>query len=341
MEWPSTSTIVAADESRLIISGCFRPRGLFIGCFERTHVRCYRSEWRSRDVSSVWSERGSIELPEFRPEIFLQRMHRRIPRNNCAGELPFFRMPNQAVLSCVVDDVKANPGKNISSALLCSHDVIVCLMLETMRLQLRRKVLAQEFHSVLLIAVPLHAHPDQMNVVGHQAIGGAEKFLARSGVKHDFAEVSVKGFVQPACTPHVDGHGPVNDGIGLIIFAWQPLQIEIPICARTSRRICGVRLLGWFHFRLERTHVRCYQRDVAADVSRLILFPVNSIFAFLRQKFERTYVRCYRLKIFATRAFTLSSIRISGGQGRLKPSPAIFFVASMPSLLPMAISLVA
>ena len=31
----------------------------------------------------------------------------------------------------------------------------------------------------------------------------------------------------------------------------------------------------------------------------------------------------------------------SGGQARLKPSPGIFFVASMPSLLPLAISLVA
>ncbi|MBI3851759.1 MAG: hypothetical protein HY298_16005 [Verrucomicrobia bacterium] len=40
-------------------------------------------------------------------------------------------------------------------------------------------------------------------------------------------------------------------------------------------------------------------------------------------------------------AFTAASILISGGQGRLKPSPGSFFVASMPSLLPLAISLVA
>jgi len=44
-------------------------------------------------------------------------------------------------------------------------------------------------------------------------------------------------------------------------------------------------------------------------------------------------------KSFSTFAFTLSSILISGGQGRLKPSPGNFFVASTPSLLPMAISL--
>jgi len=34
----------------------------------------------------------------------------------------------------------------------------------------------------------------------------------------------------------------------------------------------------------------------------------------------------------STFAFTLSSILINGGQARLKPSPGIFFVASMPGV---------
>jgi len=37
------------------------------------------------------------------------------------------------------------------------------------------------------------------------------------------------------------------------------------------------------------------------------------------------------LKSLSTFAFTLSSILMSGSQGRLKPSPGIFFVARMPS----------
>ena len=49
----------------------------------------------------------------------------------------------------------------------------------------------------------------------------------------------------------------------------------------------------------------------------------------------------FDFKIFFTFAFTTSSILMSGGQARLKPSPGIFFVASMPILLPLAISLVA
>ena len=40
-------------------------------------------------------------------------------------------------------------------------------------------------------------------------------------------------------------------------------------------------------------------------------------------------------------AFTAASILISGGQGRLKPSLGSFLVASRPTLLPLAISLVA
>ena len=48
-----------------------------------------------------------------------------------------------------------------------------------------------------------------------------------------------------------------------------------------------------------------------------------------------------RVKSFSTFAFTAASILMSGGQGPLKASPANFFVASMPNLLPPTISLVA
>jgi hypothetical protein len=44
---------------------------------------------------------------------------------------------------------------------------------------------------------------------------------------------------------------------------------------------------------------------------------------------------------FSTFAFTAESIWMNGGLGCSKPSPAIFFVASMPGWLPLAISLVA
>jgi hypothetical protein len=68
-------------------------------------------------------------------------------------------------------------------------------------------------------------------VIRHQAIRRAEKSLAGSSVEGDFAEARMEGIVQPARAAHGDGHGPMNDRIGLIIFARQALQIETPICA--------------------------------------------------------------------------------------------------------------
>jgi hypothetical protein len=53
-------------------------------------------------------------------------------------------------------------------------------------------------------------------------------------------------------------------------------------------------------------------------------------------KFEPPHVRCYRFKSLSTFAFTAASILMSGGQGRLNPSPGNFFVASMLSLPPTA-----
>ena len=49
----------------------------------------------------------------------------------------------------------------------------------------------------------------------------------------------------------------------------------------------------------------------------------------------------YRLKSFSTFAFTAASILINGGHGLLNPSPASLRVASIPSFVPIAISLVA
>jgi hypothetical protein len=100
-----------------------------------------------------------------------------------------------------------------------------------MREQHRREVFAEEFHPILLVGFPPHAHPDQMNVVWHQAIGRAKEPFARRSVEHDFAEVSVECVVQSSSAAHGDGHGPMDDGVGLVIFSRQALQIETPICA--------------------------------------------------------------------------------------------------------------
>lgn len=57
---------------------------------------------------------------------------------------------------------------------------------------------AQEFHRVQLIGLPAHSHPDEMQMIGHEAVGGAEKVFARGGVEHEFTERGVKILGEPA-----------------------------------------------------------------------------------------------------------------------------------------------
>jgi hypothetical protein len=116
-------------------------------------------------------------------------------------------------------------------ALFFSLDVVVGLLLVLMGTQLWAEVFSQKLYAVLLVRVTSHSHPDQMNMIWHQAIGRAKESLASGGVEHDFANVRVECVVQPTRAAQGDGHGPVHDGVGLVVFAWQALQVETPISA--------------------------------------------------------------------------------------------------------------
>lgn len=158
-------------------------------------------------------------------------MQRRIAGNDRPAKKPFLWMFDQSVLPRIVHDVKADLGKSVSFALFGSQDVIVRLVLEAMRAQFRSEVFTYKLKAVPLISVAPHAHPNQVNVIRHQAISWAEQSLTRSGVEHDLTEVSVECIVQPAGAAQGDRHRPMNHGIGLIILAWKTLQVEGPICA--------------------------------------------------------------------------------------------------------------
>ena len=191
--WSSTSLlIVAAEVSRLILFPVECTRVSVIKWFERTHVRYYRLKFRSHDFAGIFSQIAKIKFPELRPEILLQRMHDRIAGDDCTAKPPFLGMLYQTFLPGIVYDVKAYLGESVAFALFCSQDVIMRLMLEAMRAQLGGEMLTQKLHAVSLIGFPPHSHPNQMNVIWHQAIGrGKEPFACRS-VEHDFAEVSVE-----------------------------------------------------------------------------------------------------------------------------------------------------
>ena len=58
------------------------------------------------------------------------------------------------------------------------------------------------------------SHPDEMQVIWHEHIGGAEEPLTNGRMEEEFAEPRVEQVVQPADGAALRGEGPVNDSVG-------------------------------------------------------------------------------------------------------------------------------
>ena len=84
-------------------------------------------------------------------------------------------------------------------------------------------------------------------MIGHQAVGGAEQAFSRGGVEHHFAEAGVEWLVEPSAAAHGDGESPMNDGVALIVFAWQPGEAETAIDALAVERIRAIRVFLRLH----------------------------------------------------------------------------------------------
>jgi hypothetical protein len=65
----------------------------------------------------------------------------------------------------------------------------------------------------------------------------------------------------------------VNHGVRLIVFPWQALEVKAPICALAVQRFRGLWLIGRFHLIRADSRPLLPDEKVAADISRLILFP--------------------------------------------------------------------
>jgi hypothetical protein len=72
-----------------------------------------------------------------------------------------------------------------------------------------------------------------MQMIWHQAVGGAERVLAGSGVEHEFAERGVKGRREPAARTFLQGVRPEDDGVSLVTMFFQSRKFSF---ARRSHR---------------------------------------------------------------------------------------------------------
>ena len=71
--------------------------------------------------------------------------------------------------------------------------MVVCLVLPlTLVAQVGLKMTAQELHCVKLVSLLAQPHPNQVNMIRHQAVGRTKQMGTRGGMKHQFTETRMK-----------------------------------------------------------------------------------------------------------------------------------------------------
>jgi hypothetical protein len=90
-------------------------------------------------------------------------------------------------------DTRARLTKGVSLTLLRPKHAVVWLMLPlTLVAQSGLEMNTQELHCVQLVTLLAQSHPNQVEVIRHEAVGGTKQMGTRSGMKHQFAEAGVK-----------------------------------------------------------------------------------------------------------------------------------------------------
>ena len=91
---------------------------------------------------------------------------------------------------------------------------------------------SEERHAIELIRIQAEAHPNPMQMIGHEAIRGAENSLAGGGVQHQFAKCCVKSLTEPTFAAVRGRKGPMHHGVALVVLARQARKIERAIQVR-------------------------------------------------------------------------------------------------------------
>src|ERR1039457_3930093 len=103
--------------------------------------------------------------------------------------------------------------------------MVVGLVLEFVRSKRGRQLAAEKSHRIELVAFASHSHPDEVQVVGHEAIGWTPNFFTNSRVQHEFSKTGMKRFIQPAGYAMFHSQRPHDNRMTLVMMAKQPWQI--------------------------------------------------------------------------------------------------------------------
>ena len=98
-------------------------------------------------------------------------------------------------------------------------------MLKLCGLNQGSEVRAQEFDAVALIRLATQTHPNEMNVIRHQAISGTNECLSRGSVKNHFPKSGMEFFVEPSLMSQVNRHRPKYNCVRLIKLAFEPRKV--------------------------------------------------------------------------------------------------------------------
>ena len=149
-----------------------------------------------------------------------------ITRNDCTAVRPVAFLLYQFIAHRIGERVEAKTREGIAPSFLFAQDVIVRLMLPlATATQGRFKMRAQKFHGVELIALAAQAHPDEMQMIGHETVGGAEKLFARGGVEHEFAKRGLERRREPAARPFFQRVRPADHGVALVMMPTQSRKL--------------------------------------------------------------------------------------------------------------------
>ena len=199
-------------------------------------------------------------------------MQRRITGYNHSAKRPIPAFRHQFCTARICQHIETNSCECAAFALVLTQNVVVGLVLEFVRSERGRQLAAKKSHCIELVAFASHSHPDEVHVVGHEAIGWTPNFFTNSRVQHEFSKAQMKQLVQPARAAMLHRQRPHDNRMTLIMMAKQPWQIVFlfnrPVHCHRSRVCENAEILSRLIIR-PRFHKRGYTHPTAFLQTRL------------------------------------------------------------------------
>ena len=146
----------------------------------------------------------------------------RVAGNDRTAIRPIAFTLHQLIAYWIGQRVETKTSKGITPPFLFAQDMIVRLMLPLATAAQRWfKMRAQEFHRVELVAFPAQTHPDEMQMVRHEAISRTEKLFSCGGVKHKFAKNGMESGREPSACAFFQSICPEDDRVALVMMPFQ------------------------------------------------------------------------------------------------------------------------